>query len=190
MEVLSGFLDLDFTLLLPTLKISSDFGTSIPYRVSLSLTLYINTHTYIIIYICTRIIEVEIIPLWEKKNRIIFTVFHYHYIGQEMGLRDIGETLPPGFKFYPSDEELVCHYLHKKITNEQVLRGTLVEIDLHVCEPWQLPGRCFLFKLLNLVPYRLGDDNGQFLIFFNNTCSFLCKKRSFAKKILLSCFII
>ncbi|KAG6400899.1 hypothetical protein SASPL_137744 [Salvia splendens] len=56
-----------------------------------------------------------------------------------MGLRDIGETLPPGFKFYPSDEELVCHYLHKKITNEQVLRGTLVEIDLHVCEPWQLP---------------------------------------------------
>ncbi|KAL1546598.1 NAC domain-containing protein 21/22-like [Salvia divinorum] len=56
-----------------------------------------------------------------------------------MGLRDIGETLPPGFRFYPSDEELVCHYLYKKITNEEVLRGTLVEIDLHVCEPWQLP---------------------------------------------------
>ncbi|KAG6403078.1 hypothetical protein SASPL_135295 [Salvia splendens] len=55
-----------------------------------------------------------------------------------MGLRDIGETLPPGFKFYPSDEELVCHYLYKKISNEQV-QGTLVEIDLHVCEPWQLP---------------------------------------------------
>ncbi|XP_050206012.1 protein CUP-SHAPED COTYLEDON 3-like [Mercurialis annua] len=56
-----------------------------------------------------------------------------------MGLRDIGATLPPGFKFYPSDEELVCHYLYKKITNEQVLKGTLVEIDLHTCEPWQLP---------------------------------------------------
>ncbi|PIN15700.1 hypothetical protein CDL12_11656 [Handroanthus impetiginosus] len=56
-----------------------------------------------------------------------------------MGLRDIGETLPPGFRFYPSDEELVCHYLYKKIANEEVLRGTLVEIDLHVCEPWQLP---------------------------------------------------
>lgn len=56
-----------------------------------------------------------------------------------MGLRDIGETLPPGFRFYPSDEELVCHYLYKKVTNEDVLRGTLVEIDLHVCEPWQLP---------------------------------------------------
>lgn len=56
-----------------------------------------------------------------------------------MGLRDIGETLPPGFRFYPSDEELVCHYLYKKVSNEEVLRGTLVEIDLHVCEPWQLP---------------------------------------------------
>ncbi|XP_059660343.1 NAC domain-containing protein 21/22-like [Cornus florida] len=56
-----------------------------------------------------------------------------------MGLRDIGATLPPGFRFYPSDEELVCHYLHKKIANEEVLKGTLMEIDLHTCEPWQLP---------------------------------------------------
>ncbi|XP_065875059.1 protein CUP-SHAPED COTYLEDON 3 [Euphorbia lathyris] len=56
-----------------------------------------------------------------------------------MGLRDIGASLPPGFRFYPSDEELVCHYLFKKITNEQLLKGTLVEIDLHTCEPWQLP---------------------------------------------------
>lgn len=56
-----------------------------------------------------------------------------------MGLRDIGATLPPGFRFYPSDEELVCHYLYKKIANEEVLKGTLVEVDLHTCEPWQLP---------------------------------------------------
>ncbi|XP_076931343.1 NAC domain-containing protein 21/22-like [Bidens hawaiensis] len=56
-----------------------------------------------------------------------------------MGLRDIGATLPPGFRFYPSDEELVCHYLYKKIANEDVLKGTLMEIDLHTCEPWQLP---------------------------------------------------
>ncbi|KAL3644976.1 hypothetical protein CASFOL_010156 [Castilleja foliolosa] len=55
-----------------------------------------------------------------------------------MGLRDIGESLPPGFRFYPSDEELVCHYLYKKISKE-LLRDTLLDIDLHVCEPWQLP---------------------------------------------------
>lgn len=56
-----------------------------------------------------------------------------------MGLRDVGETLPPGFRFYPSDEELVCHYLHKKIANQEAIKGTLVEIDLHTCEPWELP---------------------------------------------------
>ncbi|KAL8092995.1 NAC domain-containing protein 21/22-like [Apium graveolens] len=57
-----------------------------------------------------------------------------------MALRDIGAALPPGFRFYPSDEELVCHYLHKKIAHEDVSNGsTLVDIDLHTCEPWQLP---------------------------------------------------
>ncbi|KAL8138929.1 hypothetical protein V2J09_004930 [Rumex salicifolius] len=56
-----------------------------------------------------------------------------------MGLKDIGENLPPGFRFNPSDEELICHYLYKKIANEEILKGTLVEVDLHTCEPWQLP---------------------------------------------------
>ncbi|CAI9107616.1 OLC1v1007011C1 [Oldenlandia corymbosa var. corymbosa] len=56
-----------------------------------------------------------------------------------MGLRDIGATLPPGFRFYPSDEELVCHYLYKKVSNGEVSKDSLVEIDLHTCEPWQLP---------------------------------------------------
>ncbi|WOL12937.1 hypothetical protein Cni_G21706 [Canna indica] len=56
-----------------------------------------------------------------------------------MGLRDIESTLPPGFRFYPSDEELVCHYLQKKVANERVSEGTMVEVDLHTREPWELP---------------------------------------------------
>ncbi|XP_042484158.1 protein CUP-SHAPED COTYLEDON 3-like [Macadamia integrifolia] len=56
-----------------------------------------------------------------------------------MSLRDIEATLPAGFRFYPSDQELVCHYLFKKIANERVSKGTMVEVDLHTCEPWQLP---------------------------------------------------
>lgn len=71
-----------------------------------------------------------------------------------MGLRDIGAALPPGFRFYPSDEELVCHYLYKKIANEEVLKGTLVEIDLHTCEPWQLPGRLARSLAPLSFPYR------------------------------------
>ncbi|KAJ3706421.1 hypothetical protein LUZ61_010126 [Rhynchospora tenuis] len=56
-----------------------------------------------------------------------------------MGLRDIESTLPPGFRFYPSDEELVCHYLYKKVANERISQGTMVEVDLHTREPWELP---------------------------------------------------
>ncbi|KAL5214966.1 hypothetical protein ABZP36_004118 [Zizania latifolia] len=56
-----------------------------------------------------------------------------------MGLREIESTLPPGFRFYPSDEELVCHYLYKKVTNVRASQGTLVEVDLHAREPWELP---------------------------------------------------
>uniref|UniRef100_A0ACD5YV62 Uncharacterized protein n=1 Tax=Avena sativa TaxID=4498 RepID=A0ACD5YV62_AVESA len=61
-----------------------------------------------------------------------------------MGLRDIEMTLPPGFRFYPSDEELVCHYLHNKVANQRRFAGaspagTMVEVDLHVHEPWELP---------------------------------------------------
>ncbi|KAF7002731.1 hypothetical protein CFC21_018173 [Triticum aestivum] len=56
-----------------------------------------------------------------------------------MGLREIESTLPPGFRFYPSDQELVCHYLCKKVTNERASQGTLVEVDLHAREPWELP---------------------------------------------------
>jgi No apical meristem (NAM) protein len=58
-----------------------------------------------------------------------------------MGLRAIESILPPGFRFYPSDDELVCHYLYKKATNERISQGTLVEVDLHTREPWELPGR-------------------------------------------------
>jgi hypothetical protein len=58
-----------------------------------------------------------------------------------MALREIESTLPPGFRFYPSDEELVCHYLYKKVANERIAQGTLVEVDLHAREPWELPGQ-------------------------------------------------
>ncbi|KAJ6817840.1 NAC domain-containing protein 79-like [Iris pallida] len=56
-----------------------------------------------------------------------------------MGLREVESTLPPGFRFYPSDQELVCHYLYKKVTNARTSDGTMVEVDLHTREPWELP---------------------------------------------------
>ncbi|KAL5232031.1 hypothetical protein ABZP36_030807 [Zizania latifolia] len=56
-----------------------------------------------------------------------------------MGLREMESTLPPGFRFCPSDEELVCFYLRNKVANHRVASGTLVDVDLHAREPWELP---------------------------------------------------
>ncbi|CAM8954675.1 unnamed protein product [Rhodiola kirilowii] len=66
----------------------------------------------------------------------------------------VEEKLPPGFRFYPRDEELICDYLMNKIvmtfdddatctnnTNSALLLAVprLVEVDLNKSEPWDIP---------------------------------------------------
>ncbi|XP_074584772.1 NAC domain-containing protein 21/22-like [Curcuma longa] len=64
-----------------------------------------------------------------------------------MDLRYIESTLPAGFRFCPSDEELLCYYLQKKVTtNDRASQGTMVEVDLHTHEPWELPEAAKLNK--------------------------------------------
>ncbi|GAB4849233.1 hypothetical protein Ancab_004044 [Ancistrocladus abbreviatus] len=46
--------------------------------------------------------------------------------------------LPPGFRFHPRDDELVCDYLLKKVNNS-LDSSLLVEVDLNKCEPWEIP---------------------------------------------------
>lgn len=48
--------------------------------------------------------------------------------------------LPPGFRFHPTDEELVSYYLTKKVTHSSFAVHAIVEVDLNKCEPWDLPG--------------------------------------------------
>ncbi|CAI0409827.1 unnamed protein product [Linum tenue] len=48
--------------------------------------------------------------------------------------------LPPGFRFHPRDEELVCDYLMKKISSSDSDSFFFIEVDLNKCEPWDLPG--------------------------------------------------
>lgn len=45
--------------------------------------------------------------------------------------------LPPGFRFHPRDDELVCDYLMKKWNGCE--SGLLIEVDLNKCEPWDIP---------------------------------------------------
>ena len=47
--------------------------------------------------------------------------------------------LPPGFRFHPTDEELITHYLSEKIINDEFSSKAIGEADLNKCEPWDLP---------------------------------------------------
>jgi hypothetical protein len=48
--------------------------------------------------------------------------------------------LPPGFRFHPTDEELVTYYLARKLMSADFKTHAISEVDLNKCEPWDLPG--------------------------------------------------
>lgn len=49
-------------------------------------------------------------------------------------------TLPPGFRFHPTDEELITYYLTHKVSDYGFVARAIAEVDLNKCEPWDLPG--------------------------------------------------
>ncbi|XP_073047324.1 NAC transcription factor 32-like [Primulina eburnea] len=49
-------------------------------------------------------------------------------------------NLPAGFRFHPTDEELVVHYLCRKCSGQQIAVPIIAEIDLYKFDPWDLPG--------------------------------------------------
>ncbi|KAL2524170.1 NAC domain containing protein 20 [Abeliophyllum distichum] len=53
-------------------------------------------------------------------------------------------SLPPGFRFHPTDEELVAYYLDRKINGGNIELEIIPEVDLYKCEPWDLPEKSFL----------------------------------------------
>ncbi|XP_058098158.1 NAC domain-containing protein 54-like isoform X2 [Magnolia sinica] len=53
-------------------------------------------------------------------------------------------TLPPGFRFHPTDEELVAYYLKRKINGRKIELEIIPAVDLYKCEPWDLPEKSFL----------------------------------------------
>lgn len=51
-------------------------------------------------------------------------------------------TVPPGFRFHPTDEELLYYYLRKKVSYEAIDLDVIREVDLNKLEPWDLKEKC------------------------------------------------
>lgn len=87
----------------------------------------------------------------------------------ELSREDINEQgLPPGFRFHPTDEELITFYLASKVFNGSFCGVEIAEVDLNRCEPWELPGMprvCFMSTLRQ-------DENGERQIYENIPLSF------------------
>jgi hypothetical protein len=50
-------------------------------------------------------------------------------------------NLPAGFRFHPTDEELVKFYLCRRCASEPINVPVIAEIDLYKFNPWELPGK-------------------------------------------------
>ncbi|KAK7279719.1 hypothetical protein RJT34_24776 [Clitoria ternatea] len=57
---------------------------------------------------------------------------------------DMESCVPPGFRFHPTEEELVGYYLKRKINSLKIDLDVIVEIDLYKIEPWDIQDRCKL----------------------------------------------
>ncbi|XP_074321031.1 NAC domain-containing protein 82-like [Silene latifolia] len=54
------------------------------------------------------------------------------------------KSLPPGFRFHPTDEELFMFYLKRKVMGKSLGPQMMSEVDVFQFAPWELPARACL----------------------------------------------
>jgi hypothetical protein len=52
------------------------------------------------------------------------------------------DVVLPGFRFHPTDEELVTFYLRRKVARKPLSIEIIKEIDIYKHDPWDLPSKC------------------------------------------------
>lgn len=85
----------------------------------------------------------------EEKGNQRESSIHQTYVDTNLKMSCPDLKLPPGFRFHPTDEELVMHYLCRKCASMPISVPIIAEIDLYKFDPWQLPGmyslHCHIF---------------------------------------------
>ncbi|XP_004230640.1 NAC domain-containing protein 104 [Solanum lycopersicum] len=57
---------------------------------------------------------------------------------------DSNVKLPPGFRFYPTDEELVVHFLQRKAALLPCHPDVIPDLNLYPYDPWDLDGKAMV----------------------------------------------
>lgn len=53
----------------------------------------------------------------------------------------IDDVMLPGFRFHPTDEELVGFYLRRKIQQKTLPIELIRQVDIYKFDPWDLPSK-------------------------------------------------
>jgi hypothetical protein len=59
----------------------------------------------------------------------------------DINMEKSDEILMPGFRFHPTDEELVSFYLKRKIQQKPISIELIRQLDIYKFDPWDLPSK-------------------------------------------------
>ncbi|CAI9289092.1 unnamed protein product [Lactuca saligna] len=59
-------------------------------------------------------------------------------------LGSFGSSLIPGFRFHPTDHELVMYYLKRKLLGKRIIVNAVAEVNIYEFSPWDLPDKSSL----------------------------------------------
>lgn len=71
-------------------------------------------------------------------------------MGERSEADKIDEIMLPGFRFHPTDEELVGFYLRRKIQQRPLTIELIKQLDIYKYDPWDLPSK-ILFNLISCI---------------------------------------
>ncbi|CAA6663911.1 unnamed protein product [Spirodela intermedia] len=95
-----------------------------------------------------------------------------------------GGVVPPGFRFHPTDEELLHFYLRKKVGMEKFELDVIREVDVNKIEPWELQeGVVLLQPPRSQVPTGSRMNRATGSGFWKATGRDKCIRRSAAEKL-------
>lgn len=57
----------------------------------------------------------------------------------------------PGFRFHPTDGELICFYLKRKVCGRSIRPDIISELDIYKFAPWDLPGTGIFVLMINYI---------------------------------------